>query len=282
MSRSALFATILLLSTAASCGGEDVREGDAVGPPVVGAARLEVSREGAVAVEDTAFAGEATAAFAALPPLAEAAGSGGGRVDVTGRLEIWGGEGGLVLRARLAGIDLGVPIEAGVAASGSAGSPAATREIVRKGLADLSRALGSLIRIATGGEEAWIRALGSAEPDEQATAAALLGRGRVRAAVPPLAMLLDDPRVRVVEAAADALAAIGDERAVPFLIGAIREGDPRSETRAIEAMGRIGGDEARAYLEMTAVGHEDPEVRRLSRAALEVASSGEGSGGKSL
>ena len=44
--------------------------------------------------------------------------------------------------------------------------------------------------------------------------------------------------------------------------------DLRSEVRAIEAMGRIGGEEAEAYLEMTAVGHEVPEVQALSKDLL--------------
>ena len=43
---------------------------------------------------------------------------------------------------------------------------------------------------------------------------------------------------------------------------------PTQSARVIEALGRIGGTEAEAYLEMTAGGHEVPEVRRISAAAL--------------
>jgi hypothetical protein len=43
----------------------------------------------------------------------------------------------------------------------------------------------------------------------------------------------------------------------------------RSEVRAVEALGRIGGEEAEAYLEMVAGGHQVEEVRRIARDALQ-------------
>ena len=105
-------------------------------------------------------------------------------------------------------------------------------------------------------------------PDEQLFALRLLGLRKAREAVPAIGRLLEDPRIQVVEAAAEVLAEIGDERAVPFLVQGMRRRDLRSEVRAIEAMGSIGGKEAEAYLEMTAVGHEVPEVRALSKNLL--------------
>jgi HEAT repeat protein len=99
-------------------------------------------------------------------------------------------------------------------------------------------------------------------------ALSLLGAAKTRVAIPAIGLVLKDPRERVAESAADALVAIGDESAVPILIGAIRRNDVRSEVRAIEAISRIGGKEARAYLEMTAFGHENSEVRALSQNAL--------------
>ena len=73
----------------------------------------------------------------------------------------------------------------------------------------------------------------------------------------------------VAEAAAVALGDMGDESAVPVLIQSMDPRSLRSEVRAIEAMARIGGKEARAYLEMTAEGHENSEVRELSEGALQ-------------
>jgi hypothetical protein len=39
--------------------------------------------------------------------------------------------------------------------------------------------------------------------------------------------------------------------------------------KILDAVGQIGGDEARAYLDFVSSGHEVPEVRALARAALE-------------
>ena len=88
------------------------------------------------------------------------------------------------------------------------------------------------------------------------------------ASIEHIGKLLSDPRPEVAEVAAQSLAEIGDERAVPVLIKSIERGDLRSQVRAIEAMAVIGGEEAEAYLEMTAKGHEIEEVRTLSFAAL--------------
>lgn len=191
------------------------------------------------------------------------------RVDLTGTIDTTAGEGALMFEAVFAPARDGVPVSATLAATGQADSPDAARSLVRKGLGDLAAALDAMARLSRGGPEDWTRALVSAEPDEQRLAAVLLGRDRVRQAVPGLAEMLSDPREPVAESAAEALVAIGDRSAVPLLIKSIRRGDLRSEVRVIEALGRLGGPEAEAYLEMTAGGHEVEEVRRLSERALE-------------
>ena len=191
------------------------------------------------------------------------------KIRVEGSLDTTAGEGAMMLEARLGKSPAGVPITATLVATGKTDTLDEARALVRKGLVDLAAALASLMRLAGGSHDDWIRALDSAEPDEQRLAAELLGRNKVRQAVPRFAEMLADPREPVAEAAADALAEIGDPSAVPLLIKSIRRGDLRSEVRAIEAMGRIGGPEAEAYLEMTAGGHEVEEVRRLSQRALD-------------
>lgn len=191
------------------------------------------------------------------------------RIELQGSIDTTAGEGALMLEARFAGSAAGVPIGATLVATGGTGTVDEARVLLDKGLRDLASALSALVRLAGGAREEWIRALNSAEPDEQLLAVELLRKNRVREAVPELGKLLTDPREPVSEAAADALVEIGDRAAVPLLIRSIRRGDLRSEVRAIEALGRLGGPEARAYLEMTAGGHEVEEVRRLSERALQ-------------
>jgi hypothetical protein len=199
-----------------------------------------------------------------------------GRLDVVGVLEplppgepgAADGDARLTLEARLRARGLLEPVTTGVAAVGSGGDGAALRRLLERALADLNRGLRAAVGLLGAGEERLILALDSAEPDEQLLAARLLSEHRSRAAVPALGRLLEDPRPDVAEAAAGALAVIGDPAAVPLVIRAIRRGDLRSEVRAIEVMAAIGGAEAEAYLEMAAVGHEVEEVRRLSGTAL--------------
>jgi hypothetical protein len=178
------------------------------------------------------------------------------------------GRGSVVLKARMRVGGLGEPLETGVAALSMTPDTASARTFVEKALFDLADACVGLLGLVDADREHLMRALDSAEPDEQVLALKLLGRQKAREAVERIGGLLGDPRYEVVETAAEALGEIGDEKAIPFLVRGVKRGDLRSEVRVIEALGRIGGTEAEAYLEMTAVGHEVLEVRNLSESLL--------------
>jgi hypothetical protein len=258
----------LVTAIAIGCG-EPRSKDSAAGMPVQRLGRVSFAPVGSQAASITGdqFSALVEKALAGVPDLPAA--KAGNPIDVKGSLDTTAGEGVLLIEAGFRQGAGGVPVETTLAATGTAESAAAARSLLERGLGDLAAALSSLVRLARGDKRAWIRALDSAEPDEQKLAAALLGRDRVGEALPALGRLLGDPREPVAEAAADALVAIGDRAAVPLFIESIRRGDLRSEVRAIEAMGRLGGPEVEAYLEMTAIGHEVEEVRRLSARALE-------------
>lgn len=185
-----------------------------------------------------------------------------------GGLEIADGKGTLILEGRMSLEGISEPLKTGIAALSNVENGGKARAFVEKGVKDLRAAFKQLLVLVDAETDRLIRALDSAEPDEQLFALRLLGLRKARAAVPAIGRLLEDPRIQVVETAAEVLAEIGDERAVPLLVQSVRRRDLRSEVRAIEAIGRIGGKEAEAYLEMTAVGHEVPEVRALSKNLL--------------
>lgn len=197
-------------------------------------------------------------------------GKGSCQIIVVGELDITGETGTLYLDAQTQAEAQAKSnsVKTGIAAEGMTTSLGATKELVSKGLKDLFLAVGELVTLTRATATQWIKALQDPEPDMQLLALRLLGKNRIRRAVVPIAQLLKDPREQVSEAAASALGDIGDPAAVPLLIQSIERGNLRSEVRAIEAMGRIGGTEANAYLEMTALGHEVPEVRRLSATLL--------------
>ncbi len=239
--------------------------GTRVSPRVkLGAVRWNERGRDTEALSEDAFRSMAERAFISLAnPSKQAL-----EIALTGEMETVEGNGALVLSIRFQLAELSAPFKTGIAATGKTEKKGEARAIVEKGLLDLAHALKSLLELPGANPVRLKNALTSPEPDEQILALKLLGRRRVQEAIPAIAKLLTDPREQVAEAAADALARIGDERAVPFLIGAIQRSSLRSEVRAIEAMGRIGGKEAEAYLEMTAVGHEIEEVRTLSSVLL--------------
>jgi len=254
----------------ACCSGDRDGKEDVVEVSIVAGAVSFAPVAGGLAAPDARLCEKAAAEMMAkLPkiPLPSSSPS-APRLDVTGIWDSGGGEVLLSLEAKVRSRALRVPLGAHVAAAGRADNRQEEIALVSRGLRDLGKALSSLIALYGADEATWIRALDAAEADEQVLALSLLGVAKTRVAIPAIGLVLKDPRERVAETAADALVAIGDESAVPILIGAIGRNDVRSEVRAIEAISKIGGKEARAYLEMTALGHESPEVRALSQNAL--------------
>jgi hypothetical protein len=174
---------------------------------------------------------------------------------------------GLSAGLRLVGIPFRIEIQ--VIGRGQASDEETTHRLSTSALADLRTAVARHLTLVEAQTERLVRGLNAAEADEQLLCARLLGLRRDKSAIVALGTLLGDPREAVADTAAEALVEIGDQAAVPVLISGIRRGDLRSEVRAIEAMARLGGKEARAYLEMTAQGHPHPEVQSLSRSWLQ-------------
>lgn len=203
---------------------------------------------------------------AGLPPFPAA--DAGPKLDLQGLFDQDDGEALMILTAKVRNDKGPVNIEVKVVATASLSAGYDAAALMKSGFEDLNRALGSMFRIYGGGKDVWLRSLDSAEPDEQILAARMIAANNVKDGVAALARLLTDPREAVAEEAAVSLSLLRDERAVPLIIESIKRGDLRSEVRAIETMAAIGGEEARAYLEMTSLGHEVPEVRKVSADAL--------------
>ena len=65
-----------------------------------------------------------------------------------------------------------------------------------------------------------------------------------------------------------ALGNIGDQQAVPALLGALRDHEPLVRGHAAWALGRIGGEEAKQALQVALSAEEDQEVQQEIRCAL--------------
>jgi hypothetical protein len=181
------------------------------------------------------------------------------------------GEGGdelLLLSVHMEVAQTAVPLETTLQASFGKGR--AIDEAVRLGLADAARAVREMLHLVHASKSRLTEALSSPELDIQLFAAALIGEKKIASAAEPLCRMLNDPREEAAEAAAEALKKVATPASVPLIIQSIAKKNLRSEVRAMEVIAAVGGSEAEAYLEMTAMGHEVPEVRALSETLLKM------------
>lgn len=92
---------------------------------------------------------------------------------------------------------------------------------------------------------------------------------KLKPAVPEiLRVLMRDRRQRVRDLCLGALAEIRDPKAVATLTKYARLGDIQRLRKVIGVVGQIGGPEAKAFLEITADGHEDEDLKKLARETL--------------
>ena len=100
------------------------------------------------------------------------------------------------------------------------------------------------------------------------TAFHAIAHRRVAAAVPRLLEMLNAEDVLVRDGAIGTLVALREPRAVQPLTEMAQFKDLDMMRRVIDAVGMIGGEDARAYLDLIASGHDVPEVRALAKDAL--------------
>jgi hypothetical protein len=87
--------------------------------------------------------------------------------------------------------------------------------------------------------------------------------------VPTLVSLLSDDDEEIRDAALGALVELRDRRAIPALTKTKSMKDRRELRKIIDALATLGGQEAADYLSFVADAHEDEEVRRIAKTALE-------------
>lgn len=102
----------------------------------------------------------------------------------------------------------------------------------------------------------------------QAAAIRLLARRRHPAALPALLKRLQSDELGELHRAIGLLVELKDPAAVPAIIDASRAKNPVVQREIVFAVGAIGGDEAEAYLDVVASGHEDPLLRGSAEKAL--------------
>ncbi|MBK7864824.1 MAG: HEAT repeat domain-containing protein [Archangiaceae bacterium] len=100
-------------------------------------------------------------------------------------------------------------------------------------------------------------------------ALSLLAERKNPAALEPLIEKLKADDLDQVRRAIGGLLDLKDPRAVPALIEASRARDDMFQREIVFALGALGGDEAEAYLQIIAEGHDQPLMRASAQQALD-------------
>jgi HEAT repeats len=166
-----------------------------------------------------------------------------------------------------------------VASRGKGKSPAAFRadedearrarfeKLVLRVAGDLLSELAARRRFATATPQELIAAVRADGGELRGSAVRALGERHVAAGADVLLTLLDDPDEELRDAALGALISLGDRRAVTALTKSRSLRDRREMSKVIEAVSRLGGEEADDYLSFIASSHDDDEIRAEAAAA---------------
>lgn len=141
------------------------------------------------------------------------------------------------------------------------------RAHLEKALGEAVTALDQQARLLKSGNAGLIAALDHDEADVRIAAARALGERQATEAVEPLCELLEREQGQVGQAVVGVLAMIDDQRAAPCLIQWAGSED-RRVVLIIEPLATLGGEDAEAFLDMIAAGHDDARIRRAAEGAL--------------
>jgi hypothetical protein len=158
--------------------------------------------------------------------------------------------------------------EGGLDAKGDGGVPAAAQALAERAVLDVVKGVGARVKLAGADPTALNAALDGADEDLRLEALRVAGERRERTVVPAVIRLLKNEDRDVRDRAVGTLAAIGDPRAVRPLTEVARFRDLGDLPMVLDALATIGGEEARAYLEFVASGHENTEMRELAKKSL--------------
>jgi hypothetical protein len=147
--------------------------------------------------------------------------------------------------------------------------PGEVRATMERAVEDVVKGLGAKLKLSAGDAAALVAAIDGADDELRVEAMRLCRERKERAAVPALLRLLKSEDADTRDGALGALAEIGDRRAVKPITELARFRDVADLPKVLDALAALGGDEARAYLEFVASGHDSPEIRDLAKRAIE-------------
>lgn len=135
-------------------------------------------------------------------------------------------------------------------------------------LAEAAFEARATIELSTEPDDAVVKKLSDTDAPVRSAAMQLLARRRHPAVVPALIERLKIDDLGVLRRTVGLLVEIKDPSAVPAIIDASRAKNAVVQREIVFAIAAIGGDEAEAYLDVVASGHDDPLVRSSAEKAL--------------
>jgi hypothetical protein len=169
------------------------------------------------------------------------------------------------------GFRLELTLERSFGGSHGATGPERVREVVAEVVRDGADALYGQVKIRSADDGALRVALTSSRhPGILAEAASEAGERRLVDMGPALVALTSNPNRRVAARAGAALGLLkfGTPEAIKALVALTEGPDVEKHLVAIHALGDIGTDEAKRYLDVIALGHPNPAIRQLARERL--------------
>ncbi|MEW5737507.1 MAG: HEAT repeat domain-containing protein [Myxococcota bacterium] len=145
---------------------------------------------------------------------------------------------------------------------------AAAREALDAALGEAVREARAIIDLTPLKDDGVAQKLASSDDSVQRAAVRLLARRHDARALPPLLARLETEDLTQIRETMGLLIELGNPDAVPALINASRAKDNVVQREIVFALGAIGGEEAEAYLDAVATGHDDPFVRASAEQAL--------------
>lgn len=135
-------------------------------------------------------------------------------------------------------------------------------------LAEAAFEARATIDLAPLADDALVKKLSDSEEPVRKATVELLARRHHPAALPPLLERLKTDDLGVLRHTIGQLVELKDPKAVPAIIDTSRAKNPVVQREIVFAIAAIGGDEAEAYLDVVASGHDDPLVRSSAEKAL--------------
>jgi len=145
---------------------------------------------------------------------------------------------------------------------------ASAREALDSALGEVVREAKAIIELTPRKDDEVAAQLSTSDQSAQRAAVVILARRKDARALKPLVARLETDDLTQIRETMGLLIELGHPDAVPALINASRAKDNVVQREIVFALGAIGGDEAEAYLDAVASGHDDPFVRASAEQAL--------------